>query len=344
MVKLITSDRSKRTKAISRPFWVTVGMFTLIIVCSVWAIVGYFRYNAVIAASSTPMGTPLTFSASEAEMTLSGIYTDESDDVLIARLSLTDQAHGILPYQGSDYTVFVQSDALGGYEEIPILFGKMGTDGDMFLILPKPTNEVYTFAIVNPDGAYEIPDRLSRDDEDLAVDAEESVTSALSRLTTTQLDNGDTASDLGESASELGARHDIAGFRMTKKPAVNEPEYRPITIDEELYNADSGEFDFELFFKTVYVDAAVDRLTDNYNDLEVAQSQAEDAADRMEVRLNANPSDVQAAEQLADLKKQITSYETRKEDVAEQLTYYETLEYDAGIFDNFQNKAVVLNN
>src|SRR5699024_3334771 len=87
------TDSSPRTKSIQRPFFAFVAAVLVIIIGFVWYISGTSRYSTILAQSSTPIGSTVAFSQSEAETTLSGIYEDRDGDVLIARLSLSADAH-----------------------------------------------------------------------------------------------------------------------------------------------------------------------------------------------------------------------------------------------------------
>ena len=94
-----------------------------ILIGSFWWVGAQAQYSAMVNASSTPIGTELTFSQSGATVTMSGIYTDRNKDSLVVRLTPDDKAQQTLPYRGDEFAVFGYSDSVRKYKEIPILFG-----------------------------------------------------------------------------------------------------------------------------------------------------------------------------------------------------------------------------
>ena len=143
-------DNSQRTLAVSKPFVRTTIALIALIITVVWLPIQILRYNAVVERSSTMIGSELKFERSEAGVTLQNIYTDKSSNVLIARLKLSEEAQANLPHKGTDYRVMIGAKSLKGLKEVSVLFGKMSSDGDMFLVIPKPDiKEIYTLFIVN---------------------------------------------------------------------------------------------------------------------------------------------------------------------------------------------------
>lgn len=332
-------DNSPRTRAISRPTWVTIAAFATIVVCLFWAMAGCNHYATIQKNSSTPIGSQIKFSRSGATMTLSGLYTDKNDDVLVARLTPDDKANQSLPYRGKDFTVFVQSKATDRYDELPVLFGKMGTDGDYMLVLPKPSNEVYSFVLVDSSSQAKRIDRQKRSTTSDA-DKNESVARTLSDFNKQMMDTQ--AKDVGSSQSATASGYDMAGLRMMMKPYADGPEYQPTRVNTELLNPATKEFNFEGFYQEVFVDAAVKSLTRDYNDLEAQAAQAKEVAENEQIRLDANPADEAAAKNLREAQRQAEDANRAKESKAEELTRYQTLDYDPGLFQNFQDKAIVV--
>lgn len=337
---LFIMDNSPRTKAISRPTWITIGALVMIIVCMIWAMAGCRHFSVIQANSSTPIGSEIKFSRSHAKMTLTGLYTDKNEDVLVARLTPDDKANQQLPYKGTDFTVFVQSDAVKGYQEIPILFGKMGTDGDYMLIVPKPESNVYSFVLVDSSSqAKRLDTKLNRSKNPL--DKNESVARALSDFNQQLGDNSATGEDTGKDSATT--RYDMAGLRMTLDPAADGDQYRPTQLDTQLLNPRTKQFEFEKFYQDVFIDTAVKKLTSDYNGLQAEAAQAEETVKIEQDRLAANPADEAAARNLRDAQKQADDAKKAKEDKAAELTRYQALNYDPGLFQNFQDKAVVVN-
>lgn len=339
MLQMPLMDSSPRTKAISRPTWVTILCVVMIFVCLLWSMAGCRHYSNIQMNSSTPIGSELKFSQSGAVLTLAGLYVDQNDDVLIARLSPNDKANETLPYRGTDFTVFVQSEATKGYEEVPVLFGKMGTDGDYMLILPKPTEEVYSFVLVDSSSQAKRLDKPSRRGGS-SVDEKGSVTRALAQFDRELKE--DQSRDIGSSSAANSTGFDMAGLRMTINPAADGSEYRPETVNADLLNDRTRQFDFETFWQQVFVDTAVKKLTRDYNSLEARAQQAQQDADDQEQRLLSNPADEAAAKNLREAEKTVEEANRDKQNKADELTYYQTLAFDPSVFQNFQDKAVVV--
>lgn len=320
MKKPFGLDSSPRTKAISRPFFVTLTCIVMIVICVVWGAAGNHQYNKIMSHSSTPVGSTIEFSQSEAELELSGLYTDKNESALVARLTPTEQAHETLPYKGTDYAVLVQSDALDDYEEIPILFGKMSTDGDMFLILPQPTKEIYSFALVNKRNMTSQAVTLDDGESGINDDASGSIAKSLSEYTN-EIDSGQ--GDDAITAGDTGASddYDLAALRMTTHPAYDDDAFKPEQLDVNLLDPKSHKFNFEDFYKKVYVDAAVNSLTKRYNELEAAVAQNESLVDENESRLRSNPDDSAAESRLSDSRKAVKEAREKQQETADRLTY-----------------------
>lgn len=343
MKNIFGLDSSPRTTAISRPFFITIACLVIIAVCVVWGTLGNRQYNKIMAQSSTPIGSMLKFSKSESEVELTGLYTDKNESALVARLTPTPEAHSTLPYRGTDYAVLVQSKAVEDYEEIPILFGKMSTDGDIFLILPKPTKEVYSFAIVNKRNLTSNAIELDKGSEEYDEKENGSVARSLSEFTNEIDRSGAGDGSVNMKDSKAGEDYDIAALRMTTDPAYDEDAFKPKKLDVELINPASHEFNFEGFFKTVYVESAIRSLTDRYNELEAIVAQNESLVEENEVRLRSNPNDSAAQERLDEAKSAVAASREQQQNAADRLTYYQTLKYDPSVFQDFQTSAFVAN-
>lgn len=343
MKNIFGLDSSPRTTAISRPFFITIACLVIFAVCVVWGTLGNRQYNKIMSQSSTPVGSMIKFSKSEAEVELTGLYTDKNESALVARLTPTPDAHNKLPYRGTDYAVLVQSKAVDDYEEIPILFGKMSTDGDIFLILPQPTKEVYSFAIVNKRNLTSEAITLEKGSENYKSEGKGSVARSLSEFTN-EVDRSQTGDgSVNMKDSEAGESYDIAGLRMTTDPAYDEEAFKPRKLDVELINPTSHEFNFEGFFKTVYVEAAIRSLTDRYNELEAVVAQNESLVEENEVRLRSNPDDAAAQSRLDEAQSAVSASREQQQEAADRLTYYQTLKYDPSVFQDFQTSAFVAN-
>ena len=334
-------DNSKRTKQISSNAISIIIAALLFVVGLPWFIGGTFAYNQVVARSSSPIGTTLTFQRSQAEITISDIYTDKNKDVLIARLNVPKDAQANLPFKGSDYKVYISSKSTDGMTEMPILFGRMSTDGDMFLVIPKPTDTIYSIFIQNKNyiASSESDSVNSSSVADLS---EESISATLSSY---QYDDSEESNSKGTYTVQTDLA-DIISFRLTLKPAINEEAYRAKVINKELLTTDkdgNSEFDFESFFNAVFKESALKQLKSEFETAQKKKSDYETRLRNYEERLAVNENDATAKEEARKLQEEIDLLSSSMEELSSKIATYEALEYDESLFASLQTKAKIIN-
>lgn len=342
---LLIQDLSKRSQTITRPFWATVVAVLLIFVGGVWWVGANMKYNATVNASSTPIGTEIQFSQTGAQVTLSGIYTDRDQDALVVRLTPDDKAQQLLPYQGDQFAVFAYADSVKKYKELPILFGKMSTDGDYFLVLPKPSDDVYSFMVVNTnpvvgsaaDNQKELESNMKR--RITSQEGQESVAKELSDFNDNAVISGNSKEDKN-GKKEQATSYDRIGFRVTLDPARKEQEYQPTTINENLMKGEN--FQFNVLFDQVLKNTAIEELTREYNDQNVVTSQWKDEIERLNDRIAYNPNDEAAEKQLQEAEDGLEKAQKRQDQIVDEITRYQALEYDDNFFQSLQDTATVV--
>lgn len=333
-------DRSPRTLGIQRARIVAVAMIVLLLLSLVAMPVGAFKKKSLIEHSSTAVGTPMHFQRSDATVSLRGLYTDNDDSVLVARLGVDPQDGARLPSKGTDYRVFIAADSLNGVQEVPVLFGRLGTDGDMFLVLPKPTDEVYNVFVMNTKyletsaGASGDTGSDPSDPADIS-NQEESVTEAMSQYT------WDPNKPDGGEANVGNDQSDIISFRMTTNPASNKPEYKPVVLDTTLLS-DDGNFDFDALFNKLFKEAAYDELSKQHDDLSSTEDRLNNSANEYRDRLRVNPDDSQAASALSTTNDSLRKVSDEKNSLAGQINAYENLKLTDDTFSNLQTEAKVV--
>ena len=340
MAKAKYKDDSIRTASISKPFRNVIIALTMIVVAIVWIPIGMLRYSAVVAKSSSAIGSQLKFERSDSSMTIKNIYTDRNEDVLIVRLGLDDKAKKNLPFKGSDYRVMVGSNSMKGLKEASILFGKMSTDGDMFLMLPKPSKtDVYTFFIINTrfvsainkDNQRAKASTATNDELDLKI--EKSITSTLSAY------DIDKKKDKTKVTSVKSDDLDAVTFRLALKPGVNNEKYRPEVIDADLVKDD--EFQFEEFFNKVFKETAIEKMEKDFAAKAEAKKQIEVSIQETEDRLRINEFDSDALQAKKTNKDNLEKIEGELAELAGTLRKYQDLKYDSTMFANLNTKATV---
>lgn len=335
-------DRSPRTLNIQRSRNFSVAMMVLLLLAALTFPIGMFQKSSLIEHSSTAIGTSMKFQRSDADVALRGLYTDEDNSVLIARIGVDPQDGARLPSKGSDYRVFLSSDSLGDKtQEVSVLFGRLGTDGDMFLVLPKPTDDVYTAFIMNTkylstgSGGLN-PGGTQSDGPADITSQEQSVTQAMSEYTWNPDEQDGGEAEISDDTA------DIISFRMTMDPASNKSEYKPIQLPTRLLDAE-GNFDFDAMFNTLFKDAAYNELSKNHDDLISQENQLRNAQDEYRERLRTNPDDAQAADALATTQRNARRITDEKNKLAAQINSYENLTLEDDTFSNLQTTAKVVN-
>lgn len=348
-MNLLINDKSRRSRSIFYPFIATMAAILAILIGSFWWVGAQAQYSAMVNASSTPIGTELTFSQSGATVTMSGIYTDRNKDSLVVRLTPDDKAQQTLPYRGDEFAVFGYSDSVRKYKEIPILFGKMGSDGDYFLVLPNPTDDVYSFMLVNTNPSVGSASDNQKDLESTqkrlnSKKGQDSIAKDLSDFNSNAVldkESDDKAKKKSKkSGDNAGTVYDRIGFRVTLDPAREEEKYQPTAINENLM--DGEDFRFNILFDRVLKDTAIQELTREYNDQNVVTTQWENDKSRLEERMAYNPDDKDTQKQLELTESGLKDAKKRQDEIVDEITRYESLEYDDSMFQNMQTSATVV--
>lgn len=329
-------DNSERTRQIRGPYRKVIVSIFVALLAIIWTIGGRMSYSNMVANSSTAIGSSLKFNRSAADVTLSNVFVDKHKDVLIARLTLSEEARANLPYKGSDYKVYVASKATDGLKSIDVLFGRLSTDGDMFLVLPKPKDEVYSIFIFNKNYV------VSSEAGSLAGEAgsfsdevaQRSVTGALSNYTYGQ-DNKDNVYTI------TSDRTDGISFRLAVNPGIESDKYTPIQLDADLLNDKTKTFDFKKFFNLVFKKAATEEVTAEFNKLKDQRTQTEKALQTDDERLQANARDTVAKDNYDKHLSELQNIDSRLEAISKDISQYESLEFSDELFSNLQTKAQV---
>lgn len=334
-------DSSSRTKTISKHAISVMVAALIFMICIPWYLWGSHTYKQILARSSSPIGTQMTFNRSQADVKISDIYTDKKRNVLIARISVDTTAQAKLPYKGSDYKVYITSKSTNGLKSMPILFGRMSTDGDMFLVIPKPTDTVYSVFIQNKnfigDGS------LSASDKDTSGVADLSDNSIAAALSNYKYDDNSKSKSRGtyQIASD---DNDTISFRLTINPASKDETFRPKVINADLLKKDgnSESFDFDAFFNKVFKESALKKMNEQYKVLSDNKVRLEKTLRDYQERYAENQNDTTAKAQIESLSSQIKDAENQLNELGDKISTYEDLKYDDSMFSNLQTKAKVI--
>lgn len=335
------SDTSKRTNAAQRAYNVLIIAAIVMIVSVLGYIAGTFKYNSVVAGSSTAIGTEMNFKRSGADCQLSGLYTDKAGSVLIARISFNSAEDSLkMPSRGSDYAAFISSDAIPkDTKSVSMLTGRLSSDGDMFVILPKPDPEsVYSIFLMNTNYLGDVTTSADTDiTGDIKLD-EDSLTAALSNY-----NYADAVKSPENSAYTIANDNtDAIGFRLTMKPSLDDELHKPTVLNTDKLLSDTGEFDFEQFFQSVFIDSAQVSINNAFNAYVAQERALTKQRDEMQSRLELNPNDTQARERYNDIAKSLQNLNSEKQNAADLLESYKNLVYSDNMFANLSTKAQVL--
>jgi hypothetical protein len=344
-------DKTKLFQTAYSQFITSIVCIVLLVLSLIFIIKGNSAYKRDIRLSSSPVGTNLQFTKSNADLTISGLYTDEKNSVLIARLTPNSSAR--LPFKGADFNVFLASDPLNkfGNQKTDILFGRLGVDGDFFLIIPKPLNDVYTIAIANK--KY-FPDFSSSDSKDskenylskLSItepsqtdeQMQKSVTATLSQIKPMLEENSN--SQLLSLSAQNNSETDMITFRMGLNTAKDEEKYKPIVLKGELLKG--TKFQFEPFFNQVFKEEALKQLNASNIETNKQKSQLEKVIKDYEERLLIEPDSGETIKAKKDAESKLTKLNDDQAELADKLAKYDSLTYTPDYFANLNNKATII--
>lgn len=333
-------DDSVRTRAVTRPLVRTTLSLIGILIAIIWIPIALMQYGSVLEKSSTAIGSTLRFNRSDADVTLQNIYTDEKKDVLIARLKLSEEAQSNLPFKGTDFRVLIGSHSLKDVKEVSVLFGKMSTDGDMFLVIPKPAmDDVYTIFLLNEKyvaNSLKDKSQLSAKTTDVSDDAiNKSLASTLSSFDVNMSKSKDAVTKVKSDAL------DAIVFRLSMTPGINNEKYKPTVLKVPLLNDETHQFDFKAFFDEVFKKTALEISQKEYNRLVSEKKLIENTLAEAKAKLNVNEFDEVATRRVNDSNEKISQIDDELTKLAKEVNYYENLKYDDKLFSNLETKATV---
>lgn len=360
-------DKSPRTKMISRYNAMFVTGALLAAVGGVWMGVGNAQYTNMLLRSSSPIGTQMQFKRSNAQINIVNLYTDSAHDVLIARLHMSDSDGLKVPSKGTDYKVFVASDSLNGNvgQEIPVLFGRYSVNGDFYLVIPKPTQDVYNIYIMNKNfvATDQLSDKLKSDSAGQPGSANGQASSAAgANSQQSQSDSNSNLSDsdvqniLRTSMNNFNYRDtnatsksidvqsdllDVIGFRITMNPAIDSNAYKVQVLNGSLLSND-GQFNFEEFYNQAFKGASTSNLDTQYADLNNQKELLTKRVSDLTERLKSDSTNTTIKGQLNNVQSELDSVNKKLVELANTYSNYSSTTFDQSLFKNVNQKATVI--
>lgn len=316
----------KKNSRIARQISVIVGLTVLSL--------GLYGYgvqvnNNLVNHSATKIGSTATFKRSDATATITNYYTDKERDVLIARISIDQSTTNPMPYRSTDYLVLQIQDGVS--TQVPLIFGRVGTDGDLFVIIPNPEpDKVYKLAIINYN--YLGNDvSVNTDSESVDLDSQ-SIAKALSNAT-------DLTKSDDDSSSDSSVDTDNVIFQFTLNPAVETKDYQAETLSvKSLWKTNKkGElvFNFEKYWELVYKQPLIESTQKRLQEISDTISKLQEQLQTAEDTLSENPKDEAALSKKSSLETQIKNQQEIQEEQSENLKNYRNLSFDEADFDDY---------
>ena len=331
-------DKSKRSTRIINYYRTVVACLVAIVLCFFWYVAGSIRYGQVVESSSTPVGSVLDFTRSKAKVSVAGIYTDKTRSAMVVRLHpISENDAARLPANGSDFQAFVSNGKFSKkVSEMDILYGRLSSDGDFFLVIPRPNKDVYSVFLMNTKFLQ------TKDSSELGDDrkiqnldgSEKSITSALSQYTYDPENKGNVYSIKDNMM-------DVISFRITMDPAFKKKEYKPIVLDTLLIDND-GKFNYSGMFTKLFKESAYGELEAKHNNLLSEEKVLQSTLDEYLNRLKRNPDDTVAIKEGKKVENSLKNIADRKAKIAAQMNQYESLTFDNDLFVNLQTTARVV--
>lgn len=311
-------------------------------VFSYWAIIilviltllsgGFGVYNKISmqGASSTAIGKQAKFERSQATATIKNYYTDRKKSVLIAQIGIEENPVTPLPFQARDYYL-TQSEN----KELGAFFGRYGTDGDLYVIIPNPEQgKTYEISISNKEFlGVTTSNPTNADLQELSG----SVTNQLSNISTM----GDKDKKVDNAKKSLT---DTILFQMTISPKLKGKEYKVKTIetknDSLLLRSKSGKvkFDFKTYWNEVYRLPKVKKAEAKIAESVARVAELNDLLTKAEERYKRNPDDENAKQQIDNTNSLIADEETNQQILSDKLVSYKNLKFNPADFGDYTTK------
>lgn len=294
----------------------------------------YVVYHAVtdrqaVQESQTPINEVKTFQVSGVDVRIKGEMTDKKKDVLILTLEVNENGQK-LPYGAENYWVVTTSDISG--ESIPCFFGRMSTDGDMFLIIPYPDKEMtYNIGIYNT--ASTASQNKNNDSSSIRVD----------KGTQAKVISDITSDISPEKSNNFIERKetDTIGFNATLESKIKGKNYQITTLDVDSLLIEKGDvvsFDFKTFYELAYRKVAVDEAQSTVDKLEKDLEDKNKDLLQVQKILDKEPEDEEAQSQLSSLNSSIQSITDDLTEANATLNEVRKMKYKASDFDNYTTK------
>lgn len=325
----LLGDKDKRTR--SAIWWV---VFRLL--CGAGLVIGIFWFfqgksamNYEIKNNTTPIGTQLEFSKSEAKVNIKDVWTDKKRDVLVVKIGYTNGARKSLPTDGENYNLTLLTNN-GKTPKLSGSYGMLGTEGDGYLFLKGDIDkEAYQLVIAN---------QLK-----LSSGSPESSSSSQN----TEISDDSMEKELSKASFEEADDKGVLFNKFTGKKS--EPKFDNINFrvngyskSTNVYNGtflkNDGSIDYGKVVSKTSVDAAINKIDKQIKQAEDKLKTYEVSKEEYEKRVKKNKKDKDAKKSVEDVKKSIEDEEKTIKDLKESKRVYEESDFNKSDFGAMQEK------
>lgn len=315
----LVEDRTRIMTAVSLGLLLFLSVITLI--------TGSFANNQTSKITPTPIGAQGAFKKSGATATIKGYYQDKDKTALAVAIKIEENTSSPLPYKAQDYFVSWSGDGkLSGY------FGRYGTDGDLYVVIPNPKEDVmYSISITNLNYQGDTSTKIK--DQSLK-DLKGSVSKQLSA-----------SNELGASGSNTttveNEQTDTITFKMTINDKSNTKNYKIKTIDTptgSLLKTSKGNsltFDFKTFWDLVYRKPEIKKASTNLQNSIQRESEAQSNYNEQKERFDKNPNDLGAQELMSRYSDMIKTEQAKQDNYSEKLKEVQSVHFNKEDFSDY---------
>lgn len=326
----IFGDRDSRTRHGLRTMAVTIIAFIFIASGLVMSVVKFGEYQDYLRYNTTPVGTVLQFARSDADITISDVWTDQQKDVTVVKLAYSKNARTKLSNKGANYKLYIMGSKLSDKpKDVKMSYGMLSTDGDAFLIIDgKLEEKAYQIFITNQLKMAAVTPESNTGNK-ITLGEDDSITEALSRYSMAEID-----------------QKGIAIFNKDKQERndVDHINFRvnPYSLSTNIYQGsflnEKGEVDYSKIVSITSTKGVIEKLETQRNSSESNIRNIEASITEFRTRLEQNPDDQTSVESINELTKKLDSEKQIVAETNKALEMYNNADFNKDSFGQIQEE------
>lgn len=292
-----------------------------------WNIKGFGDYRYIVRTNTTPPGTEMAFSQSEAPVMLDGVWTDKNRDVIVARIGYAEQSNQMLSTTGANYEIGLMAENPLAEKEksdkethLAMSYGILGMQGDGYLIMTGNFEEK----------AYQI---IIRNYVNLATGETQYATNTAGDSVVADPDSNEMARMLAEYKSDdLDTETGIVTNEDVENDRIETPDFvnfriNPYSPNTVVYDGsfldEEGNLDYDEIIRATSISTIENDTRNKINtsrkNIEGYQAQVQEYTNR----LQANPNDSSAS---SGLESAYANIEIEKSNIAQFIQQLDVLQ------------------